>query len=93
MRARRRLADVFFTVVADTAADLTGLLDEIRSESGTGPVRRAARSPAGRSHRVARVRGPLHRAFRDGLARPDLPSVQPTGQGVEAAGSAARRSW
>lgn len=44
----RRLLNLGLTVLADTAADLAGLLDEIRSESGTAPLRASSDRPVHR---------------------------------------------
>jgi hypothetical protein len=66
---RRRLKDMFLTVVADTLADLAGILQEVRAESGAdvqheagirrpshkpSPVRPTTRHPKGR-RRSARL--------------------------------------
>lgn len=58
MRAGRRLSDVFWTVVADTIADLAGIMEEIRSESGTVRPTSKRRRPSvmGRPRAVRRVR-------------------------------------
>jgi hypothetical protein len=36
MKVGRRLADLFFTVLADTAADLAGIPEEVGSDAETG---------------------------------------------------------
>jgi hypothetical protein len=68
MRTEHRLTNLVLAVLADTAADLAGLRDEVAEQAGMGGAQSATRGDRG-NHRGPLRPGPFARAGESGGAK------------------------